>query len=122
MTIHKLLYHPVTLLFVTIIAITFFFSLDKSAKKTLSSTENIRVLEHEINHVSDEVILLEEKILQTESLQFQEKVVRNELLLQKEGEYILQIPDTAINNEEICENCNENEDSSPLSSWKNILF
>ena len=93
MTIRNLLYHPVTVLFITIIAITFYFSLDRSAQKTQKSSENIRVLEHEINQVSQEVIELEEKIIETESQQFQEKVVRNELLLQKEGEYVLQIPE-----------------------------
>ncbi len=123
MTIRNLLYHPVTVLFITIIAITFYFSLDRSAQKTQKSSENIRVLEHEINQVSQEVIELEEKIIETESQQFQEKVVRNELLLQKEGEYVLQIPELEERNiTENCVNCSKNEQITPLLAWKKLLL
>ena len=123
MTIRNLLYHPVTVLFITIIAITFYFSLDRSAQKTQKSSENIRVLEHEINQVSQEVIELEEKIIETESQQFQEKVVRNELLLQKEGEYILQIPDVEERaSTDNCENCTKGEQITPLHAWKKLLL
>lgn len=122
MTIRKLLYHPVTVAFITVLAVAFYFSLDKSAQKTQSSTQNIRVLEHEIDHASKEVILLEEKIQQTESLQFQEKVVRNELLLQKEGEIVLQIPTPVENNFDNCEGCSTSESTTPLDSWRSILF
>ncbi|MBP7842657.1 hypothetical protein KA017_01500 [Candidatus Woesebacteria bacterium] len=128
MTITKILYHPIIILALTIGAIMFFFSLDKSGKKTQNSSENIRVLEHEVGQISKEIIELEEKIEVVESGQFKEKVVRNELLLQKPGEYVLQIAETessaldsdCVNNE--CENRNEKIDKSPLLAWEKILF
>ncbi len=128
MTITKILYHPIIILVLTIGAIMFFFSLDKSGKKTQNSSENIRVLEYEVGQISKEVIELEEKIEVVESGQFKEKVVRNELLLQKPGEYVLQIAETesssldsnCINNE--CENRNEKKDKSPFLAWKELLL
>lgn len=122
MTITKLLYHPVTVLSLTIVAIMFFFSLDKSSKKTQISSENIRVLEYEVNQISQEVIQLEEKIEDSESLQFKEKVVRNELLLQKPGEYILQISNQITENISDQENKNLIQNESNIKKWQNLIF
>lgn len=126
MTITKILYHPIIILVLTIGAIMFFFSLDKSGKKTQNSSENIRILEYEVGQISKEVIELEEKIEVVESGQFKEKVVRNELLLQKPGEYVLQI---AENNEQITDNCTLSECDSikpakekPLEAWVSLFF
>lgn len=128
MTITKILYHPIVTFALTIGAIMFFFSLDKSGKKTQNSSENIRLLEYEVEQISKEIIELEEKIDVVESGEFKEKVVRNELLLQKPGEYVLQIAETensaldsnCVNNE--CENKNEKIDKSPLLAWKKLLL
>lgn len=122
MTITKLLNHPVVILALTIVAITFFLSLNKSGKKTQNSTENIRVLEYEVGQILEEIIDLEEKIEETESEQFKEKVVRNELLMQKPGEYVLQIQEpeekagfqTNINN--------TLESISPTQSWIELIL
>ena len=128
MAITKILYHPLTILGLTILAVMFFFSLDKSGKKTQNSSENIKVLEHEITQISQEVLTLEEKIAQTDSPEFKEKVVRNELLLQKPGEYILQIAEN--NQENDAESC-DNEDcepelnqaqTAPIFAWRDLLF
>jgi len=128
MTIAKLIYHPITILVITIVAIAFFFSLDKSSRKTQSSNENIKILEYEVNQVSSEIVSLEEKIEDTQSDQFKEKIIRNELLLQKPGEYILQIAESdQIKDENSCENgsCEKiiNKDNkSTFSAWRDLLF
>ena len=128
MTITKLLYHPIIVVSLTLAAIAFFFSLDKTGKKTQNSSENISVLEYEINQISKEVIGLEERIVQTESEQFKEKVVRNELLLQKSGEYILQIPDIQQDQtnmgceNEVCEETTVVIEKNPIALWKKLLF
>ena len=123
-----MLYHPITVLALTIGAIMFFFSLDKSSKKTQNSSENIRALEHEVHQISKEIIELEEKKDLVESEQFREKIIRNELLQQKPGEYVLQVPDIEeIPNktdctEKICEKQNENDIKPPFQAWKELLF
>lgn len=131
MTIAKLLYHPIVILTITILGIIFYFSLDTSSKQTQKSSENIAVLEHEINQISQDIINLEEKIEYTQSDEFREKVIRNELLLQKEGEYVLQIQDEAIKNTEEncgincpeCPECRENNSAiTPLQAWKELIL
>ncbi|GIK84336.1 MAG: hypothetical protein BroJett025_09580 [Patescibacteria group bacterium] len=128
MTITKILTHPITIVSITIIATMFFFSLDKSGKKTQNSSENIRVLEHEVNQVSQEIIELEKKIEQTQSEQFKEKVVRNELLLQKPGEYVLQISEIKESGQSQdcasldCKTESNSKKESPASAWIELLF
>lgn len=127
MTITRILNHPITILLLTIAAITFFFSLDKSGKKTQDSSQNIQILEEQVSQLSNEVIELEEKVLESESQQFQEKVVRNELLMQKPGEYVLQITSETEDVEENCEtnDCKINADESQksaISAWIELLF
>lgn len=131
MTITKILYHPIIVLTITVVAIMFFFSLDKSGKKSQNSSENIRILEYEVEQISSDIIELEEKIDLVKSDQFKEKVVRNELLLQKPGEYILQIADAENGSEQVdciqtnldnCQNDKQSIKKSPLLSWKELLF
>lgn len=128
MTIRSVVYHPIFILIVTVIAIMFFFSLDKSGKKTQKSAENIRILEYEVNQISNDIINLEEKIENTQTEQFKEKVVRNELLMQKPGEYVMQINQV---DEDLGENgcdssdCQENVNNSKtsnFSAWRDLLF
>jgi cell division protein FtsB len=128
MTTARLLSHPIIILALSIGGIIFFISLNKSAEKTQNSSENIRVLEYEVNQISNDVIELEKNIEKTESEQFKEKVVRNELLLKKEGEYVLQIVESDDSNNEFkCENddCSENNlisKKSNIDEWKKLLF
>jgi cell division protein FtsB len=128
MTTTKIFNHPFVIIALTIVSIAFFLSLDKSGNKTQKSSENISVLEYEVNQISNEVIDLEAKIEETESEQFREKVVRNELLLQKEGEYVLQIAENEISNEENecdeenCANLDLKELQSNFDKWKTLIF
>lgn len=128
MTISKVISHPVIILALTIVSIAFFFSLVKSGGKTQNSAENIRILEHEVNQISQEIIDVEERLDETESQQFKEKVVRNELLLQKPGEYVLQLSDVKKNGN--TQNCDSVECHNTIAltqkpvilAWKDLLF
>jgi cell division protein FtsB len=127
MTISKILNHPVVILALSIVAIIFFFSLDKSSKKTQSSAENIRILEYEVGQISNDIMDLEEEITYSESDEFREKVLRNELLLQKPGEYVLLIAESKDQKAEDCldadcQNANQATVESPIQAWQKLLF
>ncbi len=123
MTITKILYHPIIILVLTIGAIMFFFSLDKSGKKIQNSSENIKILEYEVGQISNEIIELEEKIEVVESEQFKEKVVRNELLLQKPGEYVLQIANTdTVKSESEGDQKLNTLPPNPIDNWFSLIF
>jgi len=128
MAISKIVYHPISIIALTIVAIIFFLQLDKSGKKTQNSAENIRVLEGEVGTISGEIINLEDNINQADSQEFKEKVVRNELLLQKPGEYVLIIPEIEESEAQadcISKDCGgsfEGEGQSPVSAWMELIF
>ena len=124
MAIRNILYHPISIVIITILAILFYISLEQSSKKTEQSAQQIEILESEVNQLSDKIISLEEKIVLADSDEFKEKVVRNELLLQKEGEYILQIPESADSENKNCTNsdCEIDQKQPPIALWTELLL
>lgn len=126
MAITKILYHPLFILSITLFAIFFFISLDKSGKKSQSSSQNILILENEVKQASEKLLDTEDKIAQTDSQLFLEKIVRNELLVQKPEEYILQIPDTHNLESTTClrQPCEDaqSEQEKPIKAWIKLLF
>ena len=116
----KIIYHPFIIIILTIIGIIFFLSLDKSSQKTEISSKNIEVLELEINNMSLQTSQLEEKIIDADSDIFKEKVIRNELLLQKPGEIIIQL--SSAESQKINFESSQVEVEKPLDSWLDLIF
>lgn len=67
---------------------------------------------------AQEVAVLEKKLEAANHPISQEKVIRNELLLQKPGEYIFQIPEITV--EETA--ATQQEETTPWQEWKKVLF
>ena len=106
------------ILFLTLITIFFIFSLRRTANKSIISQENVEVLEHSIQDISTK-IEIEKKELESTSSEFsKEKILRNELLLQKPGEYILQIP----LEEKETEKQIISQEITPWETWVNLFI
>lgn len=90
----KVLEHPVTLIVAAILFFLVFLSLRQTGSKTQQSTQEISVLEEKAYQASKEVQKLQEELEYSKSDEYKEKIIRNELLLQKPGEYIVQIAAT----------------------------
>ncbi len=116
----KIIYHPFIIIIFTVISIIFFISLDKSSQKTEISSKNIEILEQEINDMSAQTAQLEEKIIDSDSEAYKEKVIRNELLLQKPGEKIIQLP--SVNYKESNIEPDTVENKQPLDMWLDLIF
>lgn len=114
----NLLFHPLTALLFTVIAILFVVSLRKTAQKSEVSSKNVEVLEEKINQLSGEIEAEQQALEYASSKLAREKMLRNELLLQKPGEYILQIP----NEESLNVNQNVNEEQTNLKTWWELIF
>lgn len=114
----KLLTHPLIAVGLTILAALFVLSLRKTAQKSEVASQNVAVLEQKITDLSRE-LEEEQKALEYSSSDFaREKILRNDLLLQKPGEYTLQIPD-----ESSVENMAEMPAvKTPWEEWKELLF
>lgn len=85
-------FHPLTAFLVTLVALVAVISLQRTVQKTRLSSENTRVLEQEVAKIASEISSLEKQALQAEHSITQEKIIRDELLLQKPGETIVQLP------------------------------
>lgn len=114
----KIIYHPFIAFITTVVAVVFFVSLDKSSQKTELSAKNIEILEGDVQEMSSDVIKLEEEIIRTDSEIFKEKVIRNELLLQKPGEYIIRLPD--LGDGETAKLV-DSKKSEPMAEWMKLI-
>ena len=115
----KLIFNPITFLGITIISIIFSISLYKSAKRTSYSAENIKSIEEEVLKTEAEVLALEIAIEESQQPFIEEKIIRNELLMKKPGEYVIQIPNELI---EQTQTTIEIKTLSPWEEWQQLLF
>lgn len=81
------------------------------------STESIAVLDQEVEEIASDVSSLQEQLLTAQSEQAKEQRIRDELLLKKPGEYIVQLPKITASSETL----EEEEKLSPLQSWRRLL-
>ena len=110
----KLLKNPLFIIIVTVITVIFYISLSKTAQKTLSTAQKIDVSQDDISTLEKEKTSLEEKLQDINS----EKMIRNEFLMQKEGEYVVKVP--SLPEESKIDEDNEKE--SNLDKWWKLLF
>lgn len=115
----NLLGHPLLIIIFTCLCLLMVFSLRESSKKALISKESIQKLEKNVESLEKEVNKEEEKLKNSQEPIALEKILRNELLLKKDGEIVLQIPDREQNIEEKISP--ENKESGPWEEWKKLL-
>lgn len=85
-------YHPFTVIIFTIVVTWLYASLLRTEGKMRTSTESVGVLDQEVRQIASEVSDLELQLSHAKSEAAQEQRIRDELLLQKPGEYVIQLP------------------------------
>lgn len=114
-----LLNQPLVIVAVTLLCLLAIFSLQKSKHSATISKESIEQLEQTV----DELELAKEQqaaaLASGESALAIEKIKRNELLQQKEGEVILQVPEREVLPGE---NEASEKKNGPLEEWKRLLL
>jgi len=113
-----LLSHPIMILLVIVLVIVFFISLNQSEQRAASSNEEIVELEQEVAQIENSVDELEQQLEVAGHPITKEKVIRDELLLQKEGEYVFQLPEIEIEEKPV----EVAETPTPWQQWKEVLF
>ncbi len=84
--------HPLIIIVLTIIAGVLFFSMKKSTNRYQSTSNTIEVLEKNNQKNAVKLEELKQELEFSNSNFAKEKIIRDELLMQKPGEYVLQIP------------------------------
>ena len=115
----KLLSHPLALLVFTGVGLVFSYSLYSSIQKTRISTEQVAILEQEIAQMTSEVSQLEQQAESATSPEAREKLIRDHLLMQKEGEIVVQIPDIP---ESSYMRLTPQPSPKPWDEWEKLLF
>ncbi len=117
----KVLQHPITIILFTLLCGVLVISLRKSSQKKSLSSQEISTLEEKAYALSQEVQGLQEEVERSKSLEYKEKIIRNELLMQKEGEYVVQLalPPEQNNFES---NNSLKKPASYREEWIEILF
>jgi cell division protein FtsB len=90
----KWLYHPLAVIVFTIVITWLYASLLRTENQMRISTESVTVLDQEVNKIASEVSNLENTLLYAKSDSAQEQKIRDELLMKKPGEYVIQLPIT----------------------------
>ena len=85
--------HPIVILIFILLSAIFSISLYSGLERTRTSTEQVGVLEQELSQIASDVSLLEKQVQMASSSAAQEKIIRDELLMQLPGEVVVQMPD-----------------------------
>lgn len=115
----RLLSHPLVIAIFTALAIVFFVSLDKNAQTAKTSSETLQALKSQNKELEQDVKNLEEQVQTAQSEISKEKIIRNELLLQKPGEYVVQLPGDALKEDAGIEPV---PPETPWEAWKKVLL
>ncbi len=115
----NLLNHPLLIVIYSCLCLLVIFSLRESSKKALVSKESIEKLEKNIDSLEKEVALEKEKLKDSQDDIAVEKIMHNELLLKKEGEIVLQIPEEKPSDQE--KQDPQKEENGPWQEWQKLL-
>lgn len=115
----RFFYNPITLLAITIVGVVFSLSLHKTAQKTQFSQQKLQEISQEIEQTKAEVGNLRVELNNSQQPFAKEKIIRDELLMKKKGEYVIQIPDELIKSKKQEKHTPPN---SAWNEWKQLLL
>jgi cell division protein FtsB len=115
----KILFHPFSLVIATIIVVLLWLSLWANTREIKQSQDFILTLQNKVENEKKEVSHLEEKLNQADSDTQKERLIRDELLMQKPGEYVIQVPEVPISEEKVQET---QKITTPWEEWRTLLF
>ncbi len=115
----KILFHPIGLVVATGLVVLLWVSLWANTREIKQSQDFILTLQNKVEKEKTEVFQLEEKLSQAESDYQKERIIRDELLMQKPGEYVIQVPDVAPPE---VETKKEEKQPTPWEAWQTLLF
>ncbi len=84
--------HRLIAFFITIVVIIFLFSLRKTRLKSDSSTQILKQKQQSVAQLKKDLEEIRQRNAKFKSDFYQEKIIRNELLMQRPGEIIMQLP------------------------------
>ncbi len=116
-SLNKILFNPITAILLSLIAGYFLIKNHQQLNRVELSRKNIQLTEKEVASLKDSVESLDEELNKASNPLAKEKIVRDELLQQKENEFVLKLPD--IIESEI--KTEETKEKSNFEAWLEIV-
>lgn len=115
----KLLYQPLVVAIITLLTLILCVSLYLSSTQLRSSSQKVAALQADV--AKEQVVRdqLAEKLNETQKPSSQEKIIRDELLMQKPGELVVQMPELPA---VTVEPAVSEERQSAWEEWRKLLF
>jgi len=118
-SIKKILLHPIVIFLISLASLLLVFSLYQNAKEITNSTADLKEVELEVDQKQQKIDNLENQLNQAQTNFTKEKIIRDELLMQKEGELVIQIPeDQTIQIPQI----EPIQPVTPWQEWKKLIL
>ncbi len=115
----RILYSPLAALIITGIVGVICVSLYMNGRRIQQSALTVQKMEVEVASIEAKVNLVERNALEATSSTAKERIFRDELLLQKPGEFIVQIPDQPLPSVKPTQTVTS---LRPWQQWQQLLF
>jgi cell division protein FtsB len=113
----NLFYHPLTAILITALVIYFIISLRSNLKKLEISRQNLSNIQQDVTQLSKEVESQKQTLHEAQQPLAQEKLARNELLLKKSGEYVIDLPDIVLKDIKL----EPSPSPRPIKKWMELI-
>lgn len=115
----RILYSHLAVAFFTVIAGIICVSLYMNGRRIQQSATTVQKMELEVASIEAKVNKVESTALEATSAAAKERIFRDELLLQRPGEYIVQVPDQPLPTPEMAITT---PTQTAWQQWKKLLF
>lgn len=114
----KYLSHPLVMCLAVIGVIIFSLSTKNTIQNYQKTSQTIDKIEAENKKLNQNIAELEQKKAYSQTQFAKERIIRNELLLQKPGEFVIQLPE----NLPAPPSPSPSPSPEPIEEWKHLLF
>lgn len=90
---YKLLTNPFFIIAMLIFTVSFSLSLEREIQQTQQAKLVINKAQNQLNQTLAEKQLLEKQLIEAQSEFYREKIIRDQLIMQKPNEVLLKLPD-----------------------------
>lgn len=114
----QIVFNPITALILTVVSLLVVLSLRQNLRRLDYSRENLRQSKDQVEQLEETVSEKRFALDKAKQPLSKEKILRDELLLKRPGEFVVQLPEIVIENEGEVDALNQ----PPWEEWKQVLF
>jgi cell division protein FtsB len=118
--VQKILGNPILIIFSGLIVVAAWWSLRGTRQRILISSQRLDQINQEVTELESQLESLKKDLTLAQNPLSKEIIIRNELLMKKSGEIVVQLPSLEENQDKT--KLEENQTATPWQEWQQILF